>query len=204
VANEVGGAMGRELDEDSRLLLASHDPGAFAMFYRRNRDPLLAWIYRKTFDAEVAADLGAEVFARVIEKRSEFDVTRGPARAWLWGVAAYEVRRWAREGATAERARRRVGVPVLHVDEDAIAYIESLVDLRPTLPHLRSHFMALPTGERRALELRIVQELPYEEVAVRLGCTRGAARVRVSRGLARLRRLLDEAGVPTRPAGAAE
>ena len=42
------------------------------------------------------------------------------------------------------------------------------------------------TGEREALELRIVDELPYEYVAERLDIRPAAARLRVSRALRRL------------------
>ena len=35
----------------------------------------------------------------------------------------------------------------------------------------------------QALELRVIQQLDYEEVAGRLGCSQNAARLRVSRGL---------------------
>jgi RNA polymerase sigma-70 factor (ECF subfamily) len=183
-----------ELDEDSRLLLASSDdPAAFATFYRRNRDPLLAWLYRRTFDAEVAADVAAEVFATVIANRDRFDVARGPARAWLWGIASIELSRWRRQGVIAERARRRIGVPIFAVDDEAIAHVESLVDLRPVAVRLHSHVEGLPPGERAALELRVLQQLPYREVAERLGCAPGAARVRVSRALAHLREVVDPA-----------
>jgi RNA polymerase sigma factor (sigma-70 family) len=183
---------GRHTDVDSVLLLQSrNDPAAFVTFYRRNRDPLLAWLYRQTFDAEVAADLVAEVFAVVIERRDRFDPHKGPARAWLWGVAGVELARWRRRGAIAERARRRLGVPVLAVDDEAISHVESLVDIASIAAELRDHVGALPPGERAALELRVFHDLPYDEVAARLGCAPGAARVRVSRALSRLREKLD-------------
>jgi RNA polymerase sigma-70 factor (ECF subfamily) len=44
----------------------------------------------------------------------------------------------------------------------------------------------LPTSQLDAVRLRVVEELPYAQVAMRLGCSEGAARVRVTRGLARL------------------
>ena len=37
--------------------------------------------------------------------------------------------------------------------------------------------------KRRALELRVVQQLDYDEVAGALGCSQNAARLRVSRAL---------------------
>jgi RNA polymerase sigma factor (sigma-70 family) len=47
--------------------------------------------------------------------------------------------------------------------------------------------------ERDAVRLRVVDELGYAEIAARLGCTEGAARTRVHRGLARLSTLLEVA-----------
>jgi RNA polymerase sigma factor (sigma-70 family) len=41
----------------------------------------------------------------------------------------------------------------------------------------------LPATQRRALELRVIGGLPYEEVAGSLSCSEGAARVRVMRAL---------------------
>jgi RNA polymerase sigma-70 factor (ECF subfamily) len=50
-------------------------------------------------------------------------------------------------------------------------------------PVLRRAVRALPSEQRKALELRVVQQLEYEEVAGALGCTQNAARLRVSRAL---------------------
>jgi RNA polymerase sigma-70 factor (ECF subfamily) len=53
----------------------------------------------------------------------------------------------------------------------------------------------LPSHEREAVALRVVESLSYRDVAGRLGCSEAAARVRVHRGLARLRALLKEAAL---------
>jgi RNA polymerase sigma-70 factor (ECF subfamily) len=50
-------------------------------------------------------------------------------------------------------------------------------------PVLRRAVRALPSEQRKALELRVVQQMEYEEVAGALGCTQNAARLRVSRAL---------------------
>jgi DNA-directed RNA polymerase specialized sigma24 family protein len=49
----------------------------------------------------------------------------------------------------------------------------------------------LSQGERDAVTLRVVHELDYPAIARRLGCSEGAARVRVHRGLARLADLIE-------------
>ena len=50
-------------------------------------------------------------------------------------------------------------------------------------PELERALAELPADQRRALELRVVSELRYDEVAARLECTPVAARLRVSRAL---------------------
>jgi RNA polymerase sigma-70 factor (ECF subfamily) len=47
-------------------------------------------------------------------------------------------------------------------------------------------FADLPDVERELLVLRVVEEMPYREIADRLQCTPLAARLRVSRSLRRL------------------
>jgi DNA-directed RNA polymerase specialized sigma24 family protein len=53
----------------------------------------------------------------------------------------------------------------------------------------------MPGGDREAVELRVVGELPYAEIAARLDCTENTARQRVHRGLARLNNLMQMEGV---------
>jgi RNA polymerase sigma-70 factor, ECF subfamily len=52
----------------------------------------------------------------------------------------------------------------------------------------------LPPDQRAALELRVVQQLDYDEVAGRLGISQNAARLRVSRALRSLTVELQGAG----------
>ena len=50
----------------------------------------------------------------------------------------------------------------------------------------------LPTGQREAIDLRVVGGLPYTEVAGALGCTDVTARKRVSQGLRSLRTTMGD------------
>lgn len=52
----------------------------------------------------------------------------------------------------------------------------------------------LPDAQRRAVLLRLVQEEPFETIALELGCTSATARSHYSKGRARLRTLLSSHG----------
>jgi RNA polymerase sigma-70 factor (ECF subfamily) len=82
--------------------------------------------------------------------------------------------------------RRKLGIERVAVDDEAAARIEALADLAGVRAELAAALSDLPLGQLDAVRLRVVEQLPYAQVALRLGCSEGAARVRVTRGLARL------------------
>src|ERR671931_228683 len=94
-------------DED---LLASHELGSFAIFYRRHAEAVLGFFRRRTGDAELAADLTAETFAAALAGRRRFAPERGPAAAWLYGIARRQLVTLQRRGHVERRARRRMGI----------------------------------------------------------------------------------------------
>ena len=72
-------------------------------------------------------------------------------------------------------------MPDLH--EDDLVEIERAAGISALRSMLAVELSRLSSNQRDALRLRIVQELPYEEVARRLGTSESTARARVSRGL---------------------
>lgn len=96
-------------------------------------------------------------------------------RGWLHRVVtttAYDARRAARRESPAATPPEMAAAPDLYDDA-----FESLVS-------------ALPESPRRAITLRFVDDLDYEAIAERLGCTPLAARQRVSSGVRALRKEL--------------
>jgi RNA polymerase sigma-70 factor (ECF subfamily) len=177
---------------DAELIVASQrDPARFRELYDRLADDVLAYLYRRVLDAEVAADLLAETFAIAFERRGRFRDRGKPGAAWIYGIAAKELSHWYRRRAVELRAVKRLGMTVPELDDDSVARIEALVDSDARRSAVSAALSTLPDGERSAVELRVVEELGYGEIAARLNCTEGAARTRVHRGLARLGRLME-------------
>lgn len=178
---------------DAELIAASAgDPRAFRELYDRWAEPLLAYFYRRVYDPEVAADLLAETFAVAFEKRERFRDTGAPGGNWLYGIAGREVSRYFRRQRVRLRTVERLGFAVPVLDDESARAIADLVDRDERESKLADALTQMSPAERQAVELRVVGELEYPDIAVRLNCTQAAARVRVHRGLARLRRTLEE------------
>jgi RNA polymerase sigma-70 factor (ECF subfamily) len=111
------------------------------------------------------------------------DERDGLALPWLLGIAANLLADAARHDRIETRARERLGLPVDLANDDGYTEVEQRLSPRVTL---KRHLDELAPGERDALELRIVKELSYEQVAERLEIRPAAARLRVSRALRRL------------------
>lgn len=75
---------------------------------------------------------------------------------------------------------------------DDLERVEAMVDFVPLAEALRAAAATLSDRQFEAVRLRVATGLSYADVASALGCTEGAARVRVSRGLARLAVLMGE------------
>jgi RNA polymerase sigma-70 factor (ECF subfamily) len=168
---------------DAELIHAAEsDAGAFAELYRRHVSTVHGWFRRRLDWA--AADLTAEAFAQAWLSRRRFrDEADGSALPWLLGIARNVARESARRNEVETRARRRLGLPLDLASDDGYAAVEERLSTRAALADALE---TLPEHEREALELRVVHELPYGDVAERLGVRPAAARLRVSRALRRL------------------
>lgn len=170
---------------DSDLLVrARRDPAAFDTLFRRHAETLQRLLAARIGD-EAAEEVVAETFARAWLTRRRFrDQGHGSALPWLLGISANVIRESARSRRIEDAGRRRLAMALPSIDdsfdERAIARLDAAA--------AAGGLVALLTAqERETLALRIAADLPFDEVAARLGIRPAAARLRVSRALGRLR-----------------
>jgi RNA polymerase sigma factor (sigma-70 family) len=182
VTDVSGDSRFRGRSDASLLLEAGEDPSAFSELYVRHVGAVYRWFRGRLEWA--ASDLTAETFARAWLSRRRFrDVRDGSALPWLLGIAANVLADTVRRNRIETRARERLGLPLDLASEDGYTGVEER--LSPRLALTRG-LGSLPEHERAALELRVVDELSYAQVARRLSIRPAAARLRVSRALRRL------------------
>lgn len=155
--------------------------------YRQHASAVFRFAWGLCGDRDEAEDLVSETFVRLLT-RSPAIRTR-TALAYLLAVArnAYLSR---------QRKKRRE----LPISLDALPATQSspltALDNRARLEATIRALRGLPDGERAALLLRVDHNLPYEDIAITLGTTVGAAKVRVHRARMRLSEALKSEGVP--------
>lgn len=161
--------------------------------YAAHREPLLLFLARRTADPQVALDLWAETFAHAAAGLTRFRGGRGEAEVagWLYGIARRRLALYYRRGNAERRALDRLKLERPPADPGLLAEIERRAGLVELRAELAAALAELSPAVRSAVQMRVVEELPYPDVAQRLGITERAARARVSRGLCTLAGLLD-------------
>jgi RNA polymerase sigma factor (sigma-70 family) len=174
-----------KMKSDARLLReARGHPASFRELYERYADGVHGFHLRRTRDADAAHDLTAETFAQAWLSRQRFrDEADGSAGPWLFAIARHVLLASVRRQTLERSACERLGV-FERLDREP-------VEVEPAeswLEGLDEALDELPQSQREAIRLRVLADLDYDGVAKALGTTPRAARVRVSRGLAALRK----------------
>jgi RNA polymerase sigma factor (sigma-70 family) len=160
------------------------DADAFVAFYRHHVEALLSYMVRRVWNAEIGLDLTAESFAQAFISRRRFrGTTEQEATAWLYRIAQRQLAAYFKRATVERKALARLGIEAPRLDDELYDRIEELADLEGLRGLLRSELARLSQANRDAVWLRVIEELPYSEIARRLGTSEGAARVRVTRGL---------------------
>jgi RNA polymerase sigma-70 factor (ECF subfamily) len=176
---------------DAELLAAARsDADAFASFYDRYETAIVGYLMRRTGDAELAADLTAEVFAAAFAAASRYRPEAPTAAGWLFTIAHNTLATSLRRGRVEARARRRLGIrDALEFASDDLERIEAAASGESWVSELLER---LPAEQREAIRARILDEQSYREIATRLRTSQLVVRKRVSRGLATLREELED------------
>ena len=153
-------------------------PDDLAEVYRTSYRALVRFLYRKVCDAERAADLAQEAFARAVEHRPD------NARGWVFIVAANLARDEARR---AIRERRHLTL-VRNEPEPLAPAPDAEAEAATERDRVRAALDRLSPRDRETLLLWDAG-LSYDQIAAQTGLAKGA----IGTTLARARRRLVDA-----------
>ena len=171
------------------------DSESYRVLVDRYKNALFNLAYRLTGDRESAEDLAQEAFVRAYEHLGRFDQKRR-FFSWLYTICTNlginEVKKRGRrrmEGEYPERYKRHLaeghGMPGAPGPPDA----EQAMEEEENRQLLNSLLAGISPEYRTPVMLRYQEELPYQEIAEIMGISVALAKVRVHRGIEKLRAL---------------
>ena len=148
--------------------------------------------YFRVAAAEAAEDLAADTWVSVIRRLGQFRGDERAFRAWVFTVARHRVIDWHRQAAR----RPTISIPAdswpeLPAPDDPVAPVLEGQSTRAALALLAE----LPADQAEVVALRVLGGLEVAEVARIVGKRPGAVRVLAHRGLRRLAKRVEAAGL---------
>jgi RNA polymerase sigma-70 factor (ECF subfamily) len=173
-------------DEQLMLAYRQGDAGAFDTLYARHKGPLYRFVLRSVRERALAEELYQEIWMRVIEARSRYEV-RARFTTWLYTIAHHRI---------TDHWRRR-GLKVVELqDDDAAAPPADEPERRASglqdLQRLAQAMAALPELQRAAFLLHAEAGMTVAEIAAATGANEEAAKSRLRYALGKLKAALDD------------
>ena len=171
-----------------RVIAGDYD--AYAFLVDAYKEPIFNLAFRMTGSYQDADDLAQETFIRAYHKLRRFDPEKR-FFTWLYTISLNLIRNHLKKKKqdlsqqTTERTVSEAG----NQGEDQVAQdMMKAQDIR----RLENCLQKLPTDLREAVVLRFYQDLSFEEIATVSDASVSAVKMRVYRGLERLKQLMGD------------
>lgn len=160
------------------------DHSAFTQIYERYATAIYRYIYFRVGETELAEDIQAEVFLRMLEGLQRYEDRGWPISAWLYRIA---------HDRTVDMIRRRRSRRHVPFDtwEGSCDGPEHTVDTQLEHEELHQTIDDLTSEQRQVILLRFMGDLSVQEVARKMGRSEGSVKALQHRGLQSLARRLE-------------
>src|SRR5262245_19196953 len=176
---------------DSQLLreyAQTRSEEAFTTLVERHLNLVYSVALSRLADEAAAKDVSQVVFAALARKAGQLS-EKIVLSGWLFQVATHACQNLKRAEA---RRKKWESQAVEHQMRQTSPSHSETNDLAP---EINDALAALGHSERNAIVVRFFEERNFQQVAARLGISEAAAKMRVTRGLEKLRRLLQKRGI---------
>lgn len=176
-------AMQKEWQE---IQAAQQDPAKFRPLYNRYYEQIFRYVYQRTADEALTADLCSQVFLKALQRLEDYEFKGVPFSAWLYRIAMNE---------TAQHYRRTKRNRVVSLEEadlqDMLDEMEDKFDFDESEKwNLIRALDELKEVDLQLIEMRFFEQRPFREIADITGLTESNAKVRTYRILNRLKKKL--------------
>lgn len=173
-------------DEELMAIVQSGDHSPASEIYDRYSGRIYNFAYRFLRNSELAEDAMQEVFFKMLKNANQF---HGDAKlsTWLFSITA----NWCRDYLRKIENRRREPESVLAtIPAPSDSAPDRILEKRRIEARIQSAMEVLNDDQREAILLSRYQGMSYREIAKIVGCSEGAVKTRVFRGMELLKLIL--------------
>lgn len=168
---------------------AQQDPSKFRVLYSRYYESIFRFIYKRTTDEDLTADLTSQAFLKAMQSINQYSHQGVPFSAWLFRIASNEI---------AQHFRKNNNNRIVALEDSAVHDVEEEFpeeergDIEVDIKLLKEVIQDLDPDEVELLELRFFEKRAFKEVAEILDMTENNAKVKVYRLLQKMKKKFDK------------
>lgn len=171
------------LDLDIVKRVQKGDKSEFTKIVRKYDKPLLRFIARYVRDEELARDILQETFIKIYLNIHNFEF-RCSFKNWIYKIAINTARNKIRAMKEMESLDDVVIIELCNIETDMMS--------EEQIEQLKKCVQRLPEKQKKALELRVFQDLSFKEVSVLMDCPYDTAKANYRHAMLRLKDYLRD------------
>lgn len=171
-----------DLDAEMELVRAAQaEPQKFEPLYRTYYPRIIAFVYQRIDDKELAYDITAQVFYSALKNLGKYKAQGVPFSAWLFRIALNELNQVFRKN----RVQRTI-----NVDNHGMGNLKQAVekdDGPETDERLFKALQCLSPDELELVDMRFFEDRSFREICEINGMNESACKMRLYRALEKLK-----------------
>ena len=177
------------ITEYREILSAQKNPEKFETLYNRYYNLIFVFIYNRTTDKALTAELVSNTFYNALLKISHYTFRGVPFSAWLFRIASNEINQHFRKTGKQRHILLEPDSPELLLSEIHIETEHSDFDF------LFEALNSLKPKSLQFVELRFFEKRSFKEIAAILGISENNAKVKTHRVVQKLKKILEKNGI---------
>ncbi len=176
-----------KISDRSLVDRAKRNRQAFIELYRRHYDQVFRYCQHRLFDRSTAEDITAIVFVKAMENIYQFNGDDSKFGSWLFRIATNQINSYIKQNRRRNEILQDLShtAPNCYTENDNSQNSQNLLNLKIAISKLKPDYQTVIT-------LRYFEQMKSEDIADIVGCSAATARSRISRGLDKLRKLMNK------------
>lgn len=170
--------------EMQQVEAAKLNPAQFDMLYEKYYRSIFVFIYRRTGNEDLSADITSQVFLKALINIKKYVFKGVPFSAWLFRIAFNEINMYFRKN----NAHRIVSLEQKSISQIVMEVQEE--DNTLGQQRMMTALKKLDGDDIQLIELRFFEKRSFAEIGVIIGITENNAKVKVYRILDKLKKVL--------------
>jgi len=172
------------------------DPQAFALIYDEHYSAIFSYVFRRMGSYEVARDLTAETFLKAFQKIGLFQWRNVPISAWIFRIATNEInlyfRRSKYQPTNLDDTDLHLCLPYEPGVETEKAAMEKALRENEEFLLIQTKLLQLDAKYQEVIALRYFEQKSIHQISTILHKKEGTIKSLLSRGLKKLRVLIED------------